>query len=460
MTNKHKYDKLVINSKLKDDAGKFYMITMLVADFGGGTSDFSKLELNGSIGDDDEEVSWRFVGTAISGIQQFGGQDITTTIEKDLIKQIMEAMGESKKNELDEEDQNIIKCEISEMAETAKKRLSCRKVWKNQYRWNRNKYDVNMSQARLKHLNKDHITLIEKRVKECIQDDQIDQLLMVGGTSEVLFIKETLKELVGPDCIIEVVRQGRDMIGYGAAYIGQIIANKDLKIQFQQINAFDLGVGLSKGRMLHLITKGCSIPFSRTDSKVYSNTQRANNITINVYEGNSEFTQENVRIGEIKIKYDRYYEKEEHKVRISASLNNNGLLQICVYKSDGNETIGKFERHLGIQTNLISTEMKQRIKAQKDANAHRLYIENLEDDFEEIIMELLDTNNVDKQKINEFRSLARECRTVKEWSTLIEEAEDYYEKVTNAKNKNVSGTKNKPITLKNENDGNINHIYF
>ena len=225
------------------------MINILVADFGGGTSDFSKLELNGSIKKDSDEVSWRFVGTAISGIQQFGGQDITQSIYNDLIKQVTDATVQSEKAELTKEDHKIMTEQLLVIAETAKKRLSLRKIWKGEFRWNRNKYLLKMNQARVKHLNQKHIKVIKEKIAECIQEDKIDELLMVGGSSEVPFIKQTLKEVVGTECNIQVIRQGRDLIAHGAAYIGQIIANKNLNIQFQQINAFDLGIGLDGGEI-------------------------------------------------------------------------------------------------------------------------------------------------------------------------------------------------------------------
>ena len=338
LSNKQKYDDLVRNSMLEDDNGKFYIINMLVADFGGGTSDFSKLVLSGNVNKDNEEVYWRFEGNAISLIQYFGGQDITRIIQIDLILQILQAMNDLERAALDEEDRTIMKQQIYKLAETAKKRLSLNQTWEYQYRWEHKNYSLCMSQAHLKYLNTEHIQLIKKRVKKCIQEDQINQLLMVGGSAEVPFIKETLRDLVGPNCNIETVRQGRDMIAHGAAYIGQIVANKYLNIQFHQITAFDLGIGLSKGKMLHLIRKGDPIPITKTDTKIYVNDKAANCVNLRIYEGNSEYTKNNICIGKTLIDFGAHYKKHEYKVKITAALNNNVLFENYITSLGSNDS--------------------------------------------------------------------------------------------------------------------------
>ena len=165
LNNKIKYEESVKSSTTTDDDGKFRIITMLVADFGGGTSDFSKLILSGNLNETTQKVKWRFEGMSISGIQQFGGQDITQTIQMDLVSQILCKMTIKERDELTEEDHGEIKCDIWKQAEKAKTRLSSRKIWKGYYRWNKNKYELVMSQAKVTKLNEKHIELIKERVR-------------------------------------------------------------------------------------------------------------------------------------------------------------------------------------------------------------------------------------------------------------------------------------------------------
>ena len=193
---------------------------------------------------------------------------------------------------------------------------------------------------------------------------------------------------------------------------------------------------------------------------------------MDIYEGNSKYWENNVCIGKTEIKFDRYYEAEEYEVKITAKLDNNGLLEIYATKLDDNNIVATFQRHLGIQTNLISNEMKQEIAAQKEANYKRLYIEGLEDEFEDLVLDIIRHGNVDYQQIHQWRERTQKFTTIKEWSELINEGENYYDEITNVRNKNITLNKDNPMILNDENEGmisiyniilhlkyNINNIY-
>ena len=79
--NKSDYDKKVREEGTEDDNVKSSSFTALVADFGGGTSDFSKIDINGSITAGEDKVKYELAGRNITGLQQFGGQDASKSMQ-------------------------------------------------------------------------------------------------------------------------------------------------------------------------------------------------------------------------------------------------------------------------------------------------------------------------------------------------------------------------------------------
>ena len=69
--NKKIYDQKVRSEGIHDDDDTFRSFRALVADFGGGTSDFSKIDVNASIEPGNETFKCEIVGRNITRIQQF-----------------------------------------------------------------------------------------------------------------------------------------------------------------------------------------------------------------------------------------------------------------------------------------------------------------------------------------------------------------------------------------------------
>ena len=117
-------------------------------------------------------VRYELAGRNITGIQQFGGQDVSTSMQIDFLEQIKQSMGK-KWHKLDTEDIEEIELGLLKEAETVKHFLCNSQSHKRRFRFQKVTYDLIITQSRLKHVNSSHIDAIKNQVEACIDGDTL-----------------------------------------------------------------------------------------------------------------------------------------------------------------------------------------------------------------------------------------------------------------------------------------------
>lgn len=267
----------------------------LVFDLGGGTFDVSILELDGPI----LEVR------AVAGDNYLGGEDFTKLLEQEFyIKNGLDE-GELGQNE---------RMAVHEAAEDCKKQFSLKEMAQLRCTAAGKERTMSMSQEEYRELCQPLLERIRKPIQKSITDahlklSDIDQVVLVGGATRMPVIKEFVVKLFHkfPDVSVHP----DEAVALGAAIQGAMKSrNKEVReMILTDVCAFTLGTEVVRergegqyeaGHFCPIIERNTVIPASRTE-RFYTVHDNQDRIRIEVYQGESRLTANNLRLGSLDI---------------------------------------------------------------------------------------------------------------------------------------------------------------
>ncbi len=328
-----------------------------VFDFGGGTFDISVLEVE----DDVIEV------LSTNGDTHLGGDDF----DQRLVQFVSEKF--EKENGIDLRKDAMALQRLREAAEKAKKELS------TQQSTDINLPFITADSSGAKHLQltisrAEFEKLIDDLVERCripvesalrdakLKPEQIDEVVLVGGSTRVPKIQEFVKKLfkgkephrgVNPDEVVSI----------GAAIQGAIITGDVKDMVLFDVTPLSLGIETEGGIMTVLVERNTTIPVTKKETfSTAADGQTA--VTVSVYQGERPMARDNRQLSQFNLDGIPPAPRGVPKVEVSFDIDVNGILSVKAKDTgSGKEQTVKVENASGIDTAEVD-------RMKRDAEAH------------------------------------------------------------------------------------------
>ena len=303
-----------------DKAGKEQKV--LIFDLGGGTFDVSVLEL----GDNVVEVM------ATSGDNQLGGDDWD--------QKVIDWMADKFKadNGVDLREDKMALQRLKEAAERAKMELSSAQSAHINLPFitadasGPKHLDYTLSKADFEKLTSDLLERTKKPVQQAMKDagikmGEIDEVILVGGSTRMPAVQELAKKLTGKDPHMGV--NPDEVVALGAGVQGGVLAGDIGKgdILLLDVTPLTLGVETMGGISTKMIERNTTIPTRKTE--VYSTAADGQtSVEIHVLQGEREMAAANKTLGKFTLANIPPAPRGVPQIEVTFDIDANGIVNV------------------------------------------------------------------------------------------------------------------------------------
>ena len=325
-----------------------------VFDLGGGTFDVSVMEV-ASTGDG-ENQSKVFEVISTSGDTHLGGDDF----DEALVNYVADEF--QKENGIDLRSDPMSLQRLQEACEKAKKELS------SVPETDLNLPFITADASGPKHLQMKLTRakfeeLVDGLIERCktpvlqalkdakLQPSDIDEVVLVGGSTRVPKVREVVKEIFGKE-----PHQGvnpDEVVSIGAAIQGSVLAGDRTDVLLLDVTPLTLGIETEGGVMTALIERNTTIPAERKNTfSTAADNQTA--VTVRVFQGERKMATQNRLLGEFNLEGLPPAPRGVPQIEVKFDIDQNGILNVSARDlGTGKEASVRIEQSSGLSKDEI-----------------------------------------------------------------------------------------------------------
>jgi len=382
--------------------------TILVYDLGGGTFDVSILELGDGV----------FEVKSTAGNNKLGGDDFDNRIIDYIVKEF------KKENGVDLSEDKMAMQRLKEEAEKAKKNLSGMVSTQISAPFISKSedgeplhLDMELTRAKFEDLISDLVESTIEPVKKAIKDAKItkkdiDKVILVGGSTRVPLVYETVTKELGKEPSREV--NPDEAVAMGAAIQGGVLGGDVSGIVLLDVTPLSLGVETLGGVMTTLIPRNTTIPTSKAE--VFSTAaDNQPGVDIHVLQGDRPMAADNKTLGNFRLDNIPPAPRGVPQIEVKFDIDANGIVNVSA-KDLGT---GK-EQSITITatTNLSDEEiekMRKEAEENKEADEKRKEEAETKNEAEQLVFQTEKAikdlgDKADKKDVEEAEDLIKELK--------------------------------------------------